>query len=497
MGSDELHAEDAPPLENELARSVTRLEAVLAGMLDPVITIDDHGTVQTANLACAKVFGYRPEELVGENIKVLMPEPFHSEHDGYLAHYRSTGETGILGKTRQFPVVRKDGGRIQVELSVSRIELPDGPPVYCGSFRDVTARVAAEEALAKNEQRFRAIFDQEYQFVGLLDPDGTLLEANRAALGAVGVEREEVVGRPFWEAPWWSHDESAQERLRAAIREAAAGRFVRFETTHPAGGGRMTHVDFSLKPVRDESGAVVLLLPEGRDITDVKRAQERETAMLRGLAAIGESASLLAHEIKNPITAVNAALRAVARELGEDDREVLADLVGRMQGLEKLMRRTLSLAKPLELERATVEPAALLESAVVANAPDLDARGVVSTVAADSSAPPLHLDPGLMEEALTNLLRNAADAVGEGGRVRLGVRLEEARVIFFVEDDGPGVPEHVKDSLFRPFVTTKSGGTGLGLALTRKIAEAHGGTIGVCQGPLGGACFEIALPRPA
>jgi len=471
-------------------------KTVLAGMLDPIVIIDDLGSIHFANESCSTVFGYAPDELAGCNIKMLMPEPYRSEHDGYLAHYRATGETNILGRTRAFPVVCKDDRRIEVELSVSRIEVADGKkPLYCGSFRDVTSRKRAEEALAHSERRFRAIFDQEYQFVGLLDPEGALLEANRASLHAVGVERSDVVGKPFWDTPWWDHSVEEQERLKQAVRDAATGRFVRFETMFRTKGGPTRTIDFSLKPFRDEEGRVVLLLPEGRDITSVKRAQEREVAMMRAFAEIGEAASVLAHEIKNPITSVNLALRAVAGHLGEEDAVILDELVGRMEHLEKLMRRTLSLARPLDLEPSECDLGELVHSAVAAVAPELEERSIDVVFDVDESLPKFLLDQGLLEEVLTNLLQNAADAVPEGsGRIRVGAGRSGCVVTLFVDDNGPGIPSHVAETLFKPFVTTKASGTGLGLAIARKVVDAHGGAIHATTAPGGGTRFAVELP---
>lgn len=126
----------------------------------------------------------------------------------------------------------------------------------------------------ESEERVRAIFEQTYQFVGLMTPDGTLIEANRTALSFAGVELKDVIGRPFWETPWWTHSKELQERLRAGVKSAAGGEFVRFEATHTAADGTLRCVDFSLKPVTDAAGKVVLLIPEGRDITDRKQAEQ-------------------------------------------------------------------------------------------------------------------------------------------------------------------------------------------------------------------------------
>ena len=139
-------------------------------------------------------------------------------------------------------------------------------------LHEIEERRATETALRESERRFRAIFDQTFQSMGLMALDGTLIEANRASLEFI--DAEDVIGKPFWETPWWTHSPELQEKLRAAVKKAAAGEFVRFEATHPATDGNLHYVDFSLKPVTDESGKVVLLIPEGRDITERKRVEE-------------------------------------------------------------------------------------------------------------------------------------------------------------------------------------------------------------------------------
>ena len=143
-----------------------------------------------------------------------------------------------------------------------------------GLEKERAKRVRIEKALRESERRLRAIFHQTYQFVGLLKPDGTVIDTNKTALQFSGAKRSDVIGKPFWETPWWTHSPELQGKLRAAIRRAAEGEFVRFEVTHLAANGSLRYVDFSLKPVRDKAGKIVLLVPEGRDITDSKATVE-------------------------------------------------------------------------------------------------------------------------------------------------------------------------------------------------------------------------------
>ena len=487
---------DLRRIESELSEKELRLSGVMSGLLDGLVTMNQMGIVQGASDSCYGMFGYQPSELIGSNITMLMPEPHRSEHDEYLARYRRTGITKILNSTREFEVIHKRGHIIVCELSVSRIDLPGNPePILCGSFRDVTSRIIAQNALEQSERRFHAIFDQEFQYVGILDPKGIVLDVNQTALEAGGVGRSEVIGIPFADTAWWSRSANDREQLRTAIEKAAKGEFIRYEAEYVLMDGEFRSVDFSLKPIFTDDERVLFIIAEGRDITDLKRAQTRETSMLRALASIGESASILAHEIKNPITAINSALRAAADKLGEDEQEVLTDLVARMQKLEHLMRRTLSLAKPLDLHLAPQHPERLFRDVASSLREEVLRTDSQLTVKVADETPSILADSGLIEEVFTNLVKNALEAAEEGGRIILSARPAGTdRVALVAEDNGPGIDESVRDSLFQPFVTTKSTGTGIGLAFSKKIVEEHGGTIEIGSSELGGARFEVLLP---
>ncbi|AFY92523.1 PAS domain S-box [Chamaesiphon minutus PCC 6605] len=153
--------------------------------------------------------------------------------------------------------------------------LDDGgrPFQYLAIRFDITSRKQAEESRRDNERKFRAIFDNTFQFVGLLDTAGILLEANRTALEAIGATPADVIGQAFWATPWWTHSPDLQVQLQQAIVRGATGELVRFEAKHFLADGSYIIVDFSLSPIFDETGKVVMLIPEGRDITDRKRTE--------------------------------------------------------------------------------------------------------------------------------------------------------------------------------------------------------------------------------
>ncbi|MDQ2653617.1 MAG: PAS domain S-box protein [Chloroflexota bacterium] len=172
----------------------------------------------------------------------------------------------------ELPLVTSTGEVRQVLASIEPVDL-DGTPCLLAHLFDITERRQLEERLKVRERRFHAIFDNTFQFTGLLATDGALLEVNQTALDFAGLAPEDVIGRPFWEIPWWIHSAQTQERLRAVVRQAAQGKFIRYEVDLRGKGGAVARIDFSLKPLRDESGQVTYLIPEGRDITDVRTAE--------------------------------------------------------------------------------------------------------------------------------------------------------------------------------------------------------------------------------
>ncbi len=140
--------------------------------------------------------------------------------------------------------------------------------------RQYEALALSEQRIRESEIKFRAIIDHSFEFIGLMTPDGTLIEANESALAFIGFSGSDVLNRPFWETPWWTHSPELQEDIREGIKKAAAGEMVRFEVTSSAADGHLAYIDFSIKPVLDAAGRILYLIPEGRDITDRKHAEE-------------------------------------------------------------------------------------------------------------------------------------------------------------------------------------------------------------------------------
>ncbi len=185
---------------------------------------------------------------------------------------------------------------------------------------DITDLKQREAALAASEARFRTIFDNSVQLIGLLSLDGRLLAVNRTALRFTRCREEDLVGQQFEDTPWWNHDPAQQSLLRDAMAKARSGRVIRFEATHMTLDGEPRVVEVTLSPVHDDDGRVIMLIPEGRDITAQRWAEQALANNMRFVQALADTAQMpiYAHDAQGRYVFCNTAFQlAVGRPVGE------------------------------------------------------------------------------------------------------------------------------------------------------------------------------------
>jgi PAS domain S-box-containing protein len=258
---------DRKRAEEELLESQQALTDFVENAIVCLHWIDSDGTIIWANQAELDLLGYTREEYIGHSIT-----EFHADRTA-IEDILQKLLTDQLVQEYETDLRCKDGS-IRHVLIDSNSSWRNDKFVRTRCFtRDITDRKRTEDALRQSEQKFRAIFDGTFQFMGVLNHEGIVTEANRTALDAIAVNLEDVVGLPFWATPWWTHSPVLQEQLKQAIARAAQGELVRFEAEHILADGTSVFVDFTLKPVFDESGKVIMLIPEGRDVSDRKQAE--------------------------------------------------------------------------------------------------------------------------------------------------------------------------------------------------------------------------------
>jgi PAS domain S-box-containing protein len=261
----------------EVRSSEARKSAILETALDCVITMDHEGKVVEFNPAAEKTFGYRRAEVIGNELaSFIIPHSLREQHRRGMAHLLKTGEGPVLGQRLELPALRADGIEFPVEIAITRIAV-DGPPMFTAYLRDISERSRAEAALGEAERRFKAVFNQQFQFMAILTPDGTVLDANETCFSATGIEPERVLGRPFWETPWWDRLPVIQEQLKRHVSEAVgSGGPVTGEIEYSQADGTIRHATVVVTGLRDESGRVTSIIVEGHDDTE---RRQHETAL--------------------------------------------------------------------------------------------------------------------------------------------------------------------------------------------------------------------------
>ena len=495
--------------EAALARSEAYSRAIVAAAAEGIITVDAKGRIGSFNLAAEKMFGYTAEELVGQDIHVLVPEAFRDSHVGHVEQFAKTGKSRIIGTGREVLARRKDGSIFPMHLAASEI-LIEGERCFAGVMRDISEQKAAEDSLRAIEQRFRAVFDQRHQLTAILNVDGIVLEANQMSLDFAGVERGAVIGRAYWETPWWKHSPKLQRRMRSAVAAASKGATRTLEATCMRADKELATLEFSVRPIKNKAGDVVFLVADSYDITEKRLAEEEarhhreRIAHVSRLSTLGEMAAGIAHEINQPLTAISLFAQAGRRLIDAGDFEKMGDVCQKLNEhalrASDVVERMQAMARQGESTKDVIDCNELIGTAVRLAESEARIRDIEIEFETEDGLPPVYVDGVQIQQVALNLLRNgmeamlAANCCGDKTIVIRTRGLDEHEVEVSVSDCGLGVSDENIDKLFTPFSTTKKSGMGMGLSISQAIVRAHGGRIGFHNNDTRGATFWFTLP---
>jgi len=478
-----------------------------------VVEWDENFEFASVNDKAEDVLGYSEAELVGESWEIIVPESDRDAVGEVVSELLAAGG----GYHSINENVRADGERITCEWHNRVVTDEDGETVAIFSqFQDITDRKQREERLSTVARRFEAILENPLTLIGLLRPDGTVLDANRTSLDLIDASADEVTGKKFWNTPWWTRSETGQEQLREWIDRAADGEHVRFEAKHPVSDGETATIDGLIHPVRDDEGAVTELVAIGRNITEHK---DRERALQRERDRLDEFASIVSHDLRSPLTVARGRTTLLAETLEDADvggggvDEYIDSILHALDRMENIIEDSLTLAKQGQ-PVSEPEPIALADAARDSWDSVETADATLAVAVGDDA---ILADPSRLRSVFENLFRNsvehgstgnrpeADDSVEHGCDESAGLTITVGRVDpfhtstraptdsegFYVEDDGTGVPAGARENVFDAGHTSSDDGTGFGLAIVEGIAEAHGWDVRLSEGADGGARFTF------
>ena len=506
----EAEAEALRVARNALAASEARHRAVLDTAVDAIVTIDGRGRIDSANIACGRLFGYAPEELVGRDVGMLMPRSEAARHDEALARYRHGRRSIIVnGPGREVTARRKDGSLLPIHLAVSGTEVA-GETLFTGIIRDITDQYAVREELLNTLSLMHAVVDNSIDPIFIKDLDGRYLLLNAATARALGHPREEVLGR--YDADFLPAE--IVKQLRAIDNEVTTtGRTLCVEERLPAADGGSTIYLSTKSPLIGANSQIAGVVGIARDITARKAVEEallraKEEADLANSAKT-EFLSAMSHELRTPLNAVLGFSQMLemndAKEPLTSTQRKCVDHIHRAgEHLLDLINEILDLAKietgRLSLMIESVDLREVLRESLYLVAPMAEPAEIALTVEPSPEPPPQVLaDSVRLKQVLVNLLSNAIKYNRHQGTVTVGEATAGGRLRLTVRDSGRGIsPAHL-GQLFQPFnrlSADMSGieGTGIGLTITRRLVLLMGGEIGVDSRLGEGSAFWIELP---
>jgi PAS domain S-box-containing protein len=381
--------------------------------------------------------------------------------------------------------------------------------------------------LAASRARFRAIFDQTFQFIGLLNTDGTVIEANRTSLEFARISASEVIGKPYWKTPWWRHSPQIQQQIEDAVGKAAAGQFLRFEVHTPDPDGTLHHVDFSLKPVFDDENRVCLLIPEGRDITYRKHIEKERENLLKTLEAKNKElysvVYVASHDLKSPLVNLqgfSCELKrscselaelfgkenysgAVAHRLGEvlnnDIPVSLKFILASTEKMQSLLEGLLKISRvgTAEIDIRPLDMNRLVKNVLRTMEYQIKERDISLTV---EQLPKCLGDETQIDQVFTNLVDNALKYMDptRPGTIRISGTVDDDTSVYCVTDNGIGIAPQYHEKIFELFHRLSPDGPiqgdGLGLTIITRILDRNNGRIRVESESGKGASFFVALP---
>ncbi len=460
--------------------------------LDAIITTDAAGIITSCSQGASQILGLSPSEVIGMNLSSFYVGGT-SEMISMLE--RLKGQRRFRNYLTEF--VDPAGRKTPISLSASAISSRAGEIIgTIGVAHDLSEIRRLEDELSKKNRFMANILRDSADAIITMDPDDIITSWNKGAESIFGYLAGEIIGQSAGILLPPELLESGELEI-VGRRFRSQGAVRSFQTERLTKDGRQIQIIFTRTAIHDDAGKIIGSSSVIKDVTSF-RSLEKQLADAEHLATLGELSAGLAHEIKNPLAGIKGAIEVIlgSMPLKNRHREVLGDVIHEVNRIDKIVRDLLTYAKPKPALFSSIDLPSLAHR-IVAIARATSKYDVLPIEVKQSTAiPEFTGDETQLEQVLLNLLLNAQNAMPSGGHIEVALSYDNAAaaVKIIVSDNGPGIPDELKKKIFQPFFTTRTAGTGLGLATCLKNVQYHGGSIEVQSKPGHGADFIVTIP---
>ena len=491
--------------EEELQRQTSRLDELFEQAPEAVVVLSTEDRIVRVNKEFTRMFGYEPNEVLQHPLnELIVPK---AEVESSLAYTRLLKQGGRV----EVETVRrrKDGTKIDVSLLAISVRTTSGEQVVnYAIYRDITERKRAEERLRESEARFQAMADTAPVLIWMTGTDGLCNYFNKPWLEFTGRTMEQEVGMGWTEGV---HPDDLQGCFDGFLPAFHARKPFRMEYRLRRADGEYRWVIESGIPRYTGGGEFSGYIGSNIDITEIKRAEverqrshqlEADLAHLNRVSMMGELAASLAHELKQPIAAALMDAKTCVRWLQRDTPDAAEGCEAALRMINDATRaaevidRVRSLYRRDTSDRELLGVNDIIQEMIVLLRDKADRSSISIRTELDSGLPLITADRVQLQQVLMNLILNGIEAMKDGnGELTITSKsTADAQLLISVSDSGVGLPVGEVDRIFDAFFTTKAQGTGMGLSISRRIIESHGGSLWACTNPRGGATFQFTLP---
>ena len=496
--------------EKALQESEERFRAISTSAMDAIILINRQDEIIYWNPAAEATFGFTEKDAVGRKLSELVV-PF-AVRQKYLALLSELDGEPFAKEHLELPALRKDETEFTIDLAVSSIKLKD-QNCLLAVVKDVSERKAMKEALLQERDMLENMAANIGAGLAIISPDYQVLYANQLLKKISGNKNLE---KTFCYSMYGSQDGICKDCGVRKVLETGA--LVDRHDCYIKKEGYEIWVELIVTPVKDKDGKVVAALELAVDVTERKRLQEKlaeysqkleelinqrtkqlektqaELVKSERLAAIGELAGMVGHDLRNPLTGIKNStyyLKKKGAEISESQAEEMLEIIEKcVDYSNKIVNDLLDYSREMNLDTQECSPMVLLtESLKLISMPEK-----IEVVNLLTEQPHLNVDSDKIRRVFTNLLKNAIDSMSNVGKITVDSKEVNGMLEISFTDTGTGIAENVLPKLFFPLFTTKAQGMGFGLAICKRIIEAHGGVITVKTAIGKGTTFTVSLP---
>ena len=474
--------------EEEMRKAKEQLESFFQNNADAICVIDLEDTVLEVNSSFERMFGWSGKEVKGEKLPII-PEFLKDSMDKIHQNIKMGETIRGLETIRQ----KKDGHMLDVEATISPIRNSSGTVIgLTGIYRDISKSKRIEDELKVKTSQLEMFIENNVDPIVIYNHEGRALKVNKTFEKIFGWSKEEILGHELQNVPYIPN-EYINEANQLYEQVKSGKSMIGLETTRKNKNGILVNVSVTVSPILDNNGNMNGWSITFRDITEWKKAQQYLQNSEK-LAVAGQLAAGIAHEIRNPMTAIKGFIQLMQSESNCNSNyyEIISSEVDR---IELILSELLILAKPQSVKYDKKDIRVLLSQVMTL----LDSQAIMNNIQFATEFNPgmthIYCDENQLKQVFINFIKNSIESMPNGGRITIEVKSEhESEMLIRLTDQGCGIPKEVLTRLGEPFYSTKEKGTGLGFMVSKKIIENHSGKISVQSEINKGTVIEIRLP---